>query len=362
MRNDAEVSDILIRHRAFLRSYFFILLLYHTLPKNAILRREIQGIYSENRNFPADFAVNLTKKAVAAIILYRTDTEGVLQMAVRIIADSTCDLSQELIARYGITIMPLYVSLEDESYRDGVNITAADIFRHVDSGGALPKTAAVSAGEFLECIASVRADHPDDEVILITISAEFSSCYQNAVIAAESSEGVYAVDSRNLSTGFGHVVLTAAELAEEGLSAAEITEKLREIIPLVDASFILNRLDYLRKGGRCSAIAALGANLLKLKPCIAVRDGKMTVVKKYRGNYEKCVEQYVRDRLSTPEQIVPHRIFITHAAASAEAVQTADRTIRSIAPFDSITETTAGCTVSSHCGPGTLGVLFIRKP
>lgn len=282
-------------------------------------------------------------------------------MAVRIIADSTCDLSQELVTRYGITIMPLYVSLGDVSYRDGVNITAADIFRYVDSGGGLPKTAAVTAADFLDCIDSVRKEHPDDEVILITISSEFSSCYQNAALAAESAERVWAVDSRNLSTGFGHVVLTAAELAEEGLSAQEITEKLQEIIPLVDASFIVNRLDYLRKGGRCSAIAALGANLLKLKPCIAVRDGKMTVVKKYRGSYEKCVEQYVRDRLAEPDKAVQHRIFITHAAASAEAVQTADRTIREIAPFDAITETTAGCTVSSHCGPGTLGVLFIRK-
>lgn len=282
-------------------------------------------------------------------------------MAVRIIADSTCDLSQELVTRYGITIMPLYVSLGDVSYRDGVNITAADIFRYVDSGGGLPKTAAVTAADFLDCIDSVRKEHPDDEIILITISSEFSSCYQNAALAAESAEGVWAVDSRNLSTGFGHVVLTAAELAEEGLSAQEITEKLQEIIPLVDASFIVNRLDYLRKGGRCSAIAALGANLLKRKPCIAVQDGKMTVVKKYRGSYEKCVEQYVRDRLAEPDKAVQHRIFITHAAASAEAVQTADRTIREIAPFDAITETTAGCTVSSHCGPGTLGVLFIRK-
>ena len=283
-------------------------------------------------------------------------------MAVRIIADSTCDLSPELVSRYGITVIPLYVSLGDESFRDGVNITAADVFRYVDGGGALPKTAAVTAADFLDCIAEVRKDAPGDEVILITISSEFSSCYQNAVIAAESSEGVYAVDSRNLSTGFGHVVLRAAALAGEGLSAKEITERLAEIIPLVDASFIVNRLDYLRKGGRCSAIAALGANLLKLKPCIAVQDGRMTVVKKYRGSYEKCVEQYVRDRLAEPEKVVPHRIFITHAAASAEAVQTADRTIRSLAPFDAITETTAGCTVSSHCGPGTLGVLFIRKP
>lgn len=283
-------------------------------------------------------------------------------MSVRIIADSTCDLSPELISRYGITVMPLYVSLGDESFRDGVDITAADVFRYVNGGGDLPKTAAVTAADFLDCISEVRKEHPEDEVILITISSEFSSCYQSAVIAAESSEGVFAVDSRNLSTGFGHVVLTAAELAEEGLSAAEITEKLQEIIPLVDASFILNRLDYLRKGGRCSAIAALGANLLKLKPCIAVRDGKMTVVKKYRGSFVKCVEQYVRDRLSEPEQIVPHRIFITHAAASSDAVQTADRIVRETAPFDAITETVAGCSVSSHCGPETLGVLFIRKP
>ncbi len=282
-------------------------------------------------------------------------------MAVQIVADSTCDLSRELISSFHITVLPLYVQLGDKSCIDGVNITAADIFRHVSAGGGLPKTAAVTVADFEACIDRLREKEPDCEIMILTISSKFSSCYQNAVIAAEGKDGVYIVDSRNLSTGFGHVVLAAAELAENGKTAQEILAVLSDLIPRVDASFIVDRLDYLRKGGRCSAVAALGANLLRLKPCIAVRNGEMCVIKKYRGNFTACVRQYVSDRLSDPDSIEKHRIFITHAAADAESVKTADSVIRSRADFENINETQAGCTVSSHCGPNTLGVLFIRK-
>ncbi len=280
--------------------------------------------------------------------------------SIHIIADSTCDLSPEQIDRYGIEIIPLYVTLNDSSYQDGIEIKAEDIFRHVAEGGDLPKTAAVPVDTYIRRFEAALREH--DTVICLTIGSKFSSCFQNARIAAEENPRIAVVDSANLSTGFGHVVLQAALKAEEGLSHTEIADYLeREIIPKVDASFIVDRLDYLHKGGRCSTVAALGANMLKLKPCIAVENGEMRVVKKYRGNFVSCVTQYVNDRLG--EGISPREalIFITHTRAEQGAVAAAEDAIRRKAVFSSVVETVAGCTISSHCGPNTLGVLFIRK-
>lgn len=283
-------------------------------------------------------------------------------MAIHIIADSTCDLTEELCKQYQITILPLYVTLNDAEHRDGVDIHAEDIFRHVAAGGALPKTAAATVADYVAAFRDVLNRNPADEIICITISAKFSSCYQNACIAAEETGHVTVIDSMNLSTGFGHVVLSAAEMIEAGKTVEEIADTLRnEIIPNVDASFIIDRLDFLHKGGRCSTVAALGANLLKLKPCIEVRNGEMSVCKKYRGNFLHCVAEYAKDRLADKDAIDKHRIFITHASASTEAVSAAEQAIRSSGRFELIEETQAGCTVSSHFGPNTLGVLFIRK-
>lgn len=283
-------------------------------------------------------------------------------MAIHIIADSTCDLTEELIAQYHITVLPLYVMLGSTEHRDGRDIHAADIFKFVAEGGDLPKTAAVTVEDYLSAFRKILERNPEDDILCITISAKFSSCYQNACIAAEETGHVTVIDSMNLSTGIGHVVLTAAELIQEGKTVAEIAEILRnDVIPNVDASFIIDRLDYLRKGGRCSAVAALGANLLKLKPCIEVRNGEMSVSKKYRGNFVHCVTEYTKDRLSDRDSIANHRIFITHAAASKEAVGAAENAVRESGRFEAIEETQAGSTISSHCGPNTLGVLFIRK-
>ena len=283
-------------------------------------------------------------------------------MAIHIVADSTCDLPAELIQQFGIRILPLYVRLGDDDRRDGVDIRAEEIFKHVAAGGALPKTAAVTAADFEDCFKQILSEDPDGEIICITISAKFSSCYQNACIAADGSDRIFPIDSMNLSTGFGHVVICACEMAQEGLSASEIKQKLEhDIIPKVDASFILDRLDFLHKGGRCSGVAALGANLLRLKPCIIVKNGEMAVGKKYRGNFVNCVKQYAKDRLSEPDSIRMHRIFVTHAAASAETVSAAKEVIAEAGDFEHVNESTAGCTVSSHCGPNTIGVLFIRK-
>ena len=199
-------------------------------------------------------------------------------MSWKITSDSTCDLAPEQLTKYAISLIPLHVAIGEGNFLDGVDATPDDIYAHVDAGGQLPVTAAINPAEYAAFFSRFAGDC--DFLIHVCISAEFSSCYQNACTAAADFDNVYVVDSRNLSTGHGHMVLAAAELAEAGLPAADIVEKLKELAPKIDASFILSRLDYLRKGGRCSAVAALGANVLKLRPSILVRDGKMTVSRK----------------------------------------------------------------------------------
>lgn len=233
-------------------------------------------------------------------------------MRVKIISDSTCDLSPELLERYDIAITPLCVIKDGKEFHDGVDITPADIFAHVDGGRDLCSTAAVSQFEYTEMFTRYAKDC--DAVVQINIGSNFSCCYQNACLAAQDFDNVYVVDSGNLSSGQGLLVVAAAKLAEQGLSGAEIAERMRALVPKVEASFLIERLDYMRKGGRCSAVAALGANLLNLKPCIEVREGKMGVCKKYRGSFEKCIRQYVKDRLDGRADIAPDLAFITHPA------------------------------------------------
>ena len=280
-------------------------------------------------------------------------------MSIKITADSTCDLSAELVQAYDIGIVPLYIVKDGKDYKDGIEITPDDIFDYVEKTGNMCSTAAVNALEYEEIFRDWRDKY--DGVIHISISAEFSSCYQSAVTAAENLDNVRVVDSRNLSTGSGLVVLKAAELAREGLSLDEICQQLNQFTGRVEASFVLNKLDYLKKGGRCSSLAALGANLLKLKPCIEVRNGKMQVGKKYQSSFEKCLKKYVKDRLCDRDDIDYSRIFITHCACKEEMVNMVREAVCEYANFEEILMTTAGCTVSSHCGPETLGILFVRS-
>lgn len=283
----------------------------------------------------------------------------VLTLSIKITADSTCDLTPELLERYDISLTPLSVILGDKSLKDGLEVVPDDLYRHVETTGSLPTTSANSVGEYQDHFAALAPHY--DAVIHINISAEFSSCYQNACIAAEEFDNVYVVDSRNLSTGHGHVVIEAALAAQRGMSAPEIVEYLNNLTSRVEASFVLDQLAYMVKGGRCSAVTALGANLLKLKPCIEVKDGKMGVVKKYRGNFTKVLVEYVKDRLENREDLVYDRIFITYSSDMPEAVAAVREAVKTYAPFTEILETRAGCTVSCHCGPNTLGILFIRK-
>ena len=278
---------------------------------------------------------------------------------IRITCDSTCDLTQELYQKYADEVVALCVTLGEDLKRDGVDISAFDIFEYVAKTGVLPKTSAISIGEYEEVFRKYVDD--GDEVIHINISSELSACHQNARLAAEEVGNVYVIDSKNLSTGSGHLVMRAKELAEEGLSASEIAEKLNEIKEKLDVSFVLQTLDYLQKGGRCSSVVAFGANLLKLRPEIVVENGKMDVARKYRGSAEKSILDYVRGRLEGRDDIDTSRIFITHSHAPAEIVEKVRELVMELHPFEEVIETVAGCTITSHCGKDCLGVLFFKK-
>lgn len=281
-------------------------------------------------------------------------------MNIRISADSTCDLSPDLIARYDIGISPLYIVRDGESLVDGVDITPDEIYAHVEAGGSMCSTAAVSVYDYVEFFR--KELESADAVVHFHISGDMSACYQNACIAAAEVGNVYPVDARNLSTGIGLLVLEAAELARKGeLTAQEIQQRMNQRRELLDVSFVVEQLGYLRKGGRCSSVAALGANMLSLRPCIQVKDGKMGVGKKYRGAYQKCLLQYVKERLEGRDDIDPHRIFITESGGfTPEEVAEVEAAVRGYQPFEEVLHTRAGCTVSSHCGPRTLGILYFH--
>ena len=281
-------------------------------------------------------------------------------MNIKISADSTCDLSPELIQRYDIGISPLYIVRDGESLVDGVDITPDEIYAHVEAGGSMCSTAAVSVYDYVEFFR--KELESADAVVHFHISGDMSACYQNACIAAAEVGNVYPVDARNLSTGIGLLVLEAAELARAGqLTAQEIQERMNQRRELLDVSFVVEQLGYLRKGGRCSSVAALGANMLSLRPCIQVKDGKMGVGKKYRGAYQKCLLQYVKERLEGRDDIDPHRIFITESGGfTSEEVAEVEAAVRGYQPFEEVLHTRAGCTVSSHCGPRTLGILYFH--
>lgn len=280
-------------------------------------------------------------------------------MKIKILSDSTCDLSQELLNQHNIDLIPLSVIKDGKDYKDGVTITPAEIFNHVAAGGDLCSTSAVSIGEYADFFAKYADDY--DGIIHVNIGSGFSTCYQIACLAAEDFRNVRIIDSKNLSTGQGLVVLKACELAATCNDLDDIADQLRQFTEKVESSFLVDKLDYLVKGGRCSSAAALGANLLSLKPCIEVKDGKMAVGKKYRGNYAKCLATYVKERLAEREDIDRSHLFVTKTVVSEESYQGVMDAVHTYGKFDNVYETTAGCTVSCHCGPGTLGVLFVRK-
>ena len=280
-------------------------------------------------------------------------------MKIKVLSDSTCDLSAELLEKYDISILPLTVVKDGEVFSDNVNITPAEIFAHVAAGGDLCTTTATNMGEYADWFAKYANDY--DGVVHINLGSGFSSCYQNACLAAEEFDNVCVIDSMNLSTGQGLVVLKACELAQTCTSLAQLKEELDAFTPKVEASFLLDQLKYMVKGGRCSSVVALGANLLNLKPCIEVKGGKMSVVKKYRGNYAKCLASYVKDRLADRDDLTRQTLFVTRTPVTDECLASVKNAVDTYGDFENIYWTEAGCTISCHCGPATLGVLFVRK-
>ena len=276
-----------------------------------------------------------------------------------ITSDSTSDLSLELREKIGLKIIPLFVNLEGKEYRDGLDINPDDLYASVERTGKLPKTSAISVGEYLKFFDEVR-ENEDDIILNFSISSGFSSTFQNSLIAIEELKNVYCFDSRNLSTGVGLQILYAHRLIEEGLGIEEIIKRLNEYKDRVDASFIIDKLDYLQKGGRCSALVGVAANILSLKPCIEVKDGKMGVGKLYRGSFAKVLNKYINERLTNVD-VETEEVFITHAGVDETVVNEVYEKVKALNIFKNIYITRAGCTVSSHCGRNTLGVLFVHK-
>lgn len=277
-----------------------------------------------------------------------------------ITTDSTSDLSPELLEKYDIKVLPLNIVSETDSKKDGLEINAKDVFEYQRKTGKLLKTAAANMVEWGDFFDSLPEN---DGIVNFTISSEMSSTFTNSKMAAEERNEIYTIDSQNLSTGIGLLILTACDLREQGFSAKEIYEKIEALKPYVRASFVIDTLEFLHKGGRCSALAALGANLLKLKPCIEVKDGKMGVAKKYRGKITEVIPKYIKDKLAEFDKINPDKVFITHTM-DEENMYIVDEMLKYVKEnynFKHVYTSTAGCTVSVHCGPNTLGILYIDK-
>lgn len=281
-------------------------------------------------------------------------------MRIRISADSTCDLSKELLEKYDVAITPLYIRLGEKDLKDSIEVTRDDIFSYVERTKSIPKTAAVNVGDYVDFFTKVKEEGYDG-IVHFTISADMSSCYQNACLAAGTFENVYIVDSRTLSTGIGHLVLDACELRDEGRTAKEIFDILEERKQKLDVSFVLDTLRYLALGGRCNSLLAFGANILNIKPSIQVKEGKMGVDKKYRCSFERAVVRYINDKLADHDSLNLKRIFITDSGCSDEVRNAAEEAVLKNAPFAEVIHTRAGCTISSHCGPNCIGILFYRK-
>ena len=282
---------------------------------------------------------------------------------IRVVADSTCDLSPELVERYGITILPLHVLLGDREYRDGVDITPEEIYKWADENKTTPKTSAPSVDDAVDVFRPILED--GDEIIAFSISATMSASYEYMNMAAqilEAEDRISVIDSANLSTGIGLLVVEAAVMAaEEGMTRDRIVTRIEELKPLVRASFVVDILVYLHRGGRCSGVAALAGTALKLHPKIMVTDGAMHPEKKYRGRYSNIVLDYARDMEAELMNARPERVFITHSTIDPAIVDSVRNYLESLNVFAEIHETRAGGVISSHCGPGTLGVLFIAN-
>ncbi len=273
--------------------------------------------------------------------------------------DSTADLTPELVEKYNIKVVPLGLEMDGTLYRDGEDIHPDDLYEYHKKTGKLAHSSAYSIGDYEDHFASFTSQ--GYQVVHIGLADYLSCTLHNAQLAAEEMENVYVVNSKRLSTGIGLLVLKAAELAAEGMDAREIAQQIEELAYHVDASFVVDTLEYLHAGGRCSGVAKFGANLLKIKPQIVVYDEKMDTGKKYRGKITTCRNQYMEDQLHDLDDVCLDRVFLTHSGMPQEEIDEALAHLRSLADFKEILVTRAGCVISCHCGPGTMGILFLRK-
>ena len=280
---------------------------------------------------------------------------------IKIFADSTCDLSKELIEKYDIAILPLHIHLGEDEYQDGVTITPDEIYTWADANNTTPKTSAASMMEAIELFEPYIKN--GDEIISFSISSTMSANNNVMRLAAEDLEAedkIHVIDSANLSTGIGLLVIEAAIMAKEGKTADEIVARIEELKTRVSASFVVDTLTYLHRGGRCSSVAALAGGALKLHPKIVVENGKMGANKKYRGKMSSVILSYAKDLEEDLKNAKKDRVFITHSGCDESIIESVREYLEALNVFDEILETRAGGVVSSHCGPGTLGVLFIK--
>lgn len=277
-------------------------------------------------------------------------------MKIAISAESTHDLGKDLVEKNGVCFIPYNIVLGDKIFKDG-EISTEEIFTYVDQNGTLPKTNAINEYEYTEYFEQLRKEY--DAVVHVCLSSGLSSSCSNAIRAGKNVSNVYVVDSLNLSTGIGLLVMYACQLRDKGVDAKTIYEMLESRKEKVQASFVIERLDYLYKGGRCNSLQLFGANLLRLRPRIVVKDGKMSADKKYRGNMEKVVSKYCQETLDEFDTPSLDMVFITYSSATPEMVKSAREALE-YRGFKNIYETTAGCTISSHCGGNTLGILYFN--
>lgn len=276
-----------------------------------------------------------------------------------ITADSTCDLSPELCSRFQIQVIPLTITLGEATFLDGESFTPADMYARYREDGTLPKTSAPSVQSFLDFFRPFVEQGL--EVVHLDISSELSGSFNAARLAASELSGVYVIDSMMLSTGVGLLAIEAAECRDRGMSAFDIAVHLSDLRSKVSTSFVLDTLEFMWKGGRCTGVTAFGANLLKIKPGLEMRNGKLEVCKKYRGNINHVYQQYITERLSG-KTVRPGHVFLTESGEVDPAVlKDLEVLVKQLTGCKEIHHTVAGCTVSSHCGPKTLGVLFIEE-
>ena len=282
-----------------------------------------------------------------------------LILNIKITADSTCDLSEALLRQWNISLIPMHILMGEESYLDGVTIHPADVFAHAQNGGKMPKSAATNLVEYTDFLAPFARDY--DAVIHINVGSKFSSCFQNARLAAQEFGNVYVVDSENICTGQGYLVLQAAKWAADGLPPKNISMRLQGLAKRVELSFVLNQLDYMAKSGRCSGVLAFGANLLGIKPALEVINGELKVVKKYRGSLPICVGKYITDLLDGRDDIDNSMVFISSCQPKPGCMEAIKAGLRKYGKFENIIETDIGTTIGGYSGPGTIGIVFAKK-